>query len=379
MLNNRNEKDEGQEEGEYHFSDDETNYEVDAEPSKPVSSSKVKEGIINQLTRSKRMVISLIVFLALVFVVYKLVAPTSVTQTPSEAITPVAEQKPPVAENSLAQQPPLPAVTTTTSTATVANGQMIAPTPQAEPLSTPPPVQMQQPMQQAMGGSAPQQQPPSTGMNVVGVATTPQQTMQTVNQTPGQTYSNQTMQQAPVSSTPVVTVVPSQNTMNGSPMVIGLPASVEAKAASMASSNQQMANQLQTDYMQKLNDFVIQNKALQDQLQTLNTRVASMEAQINQLTQTIIRQNQQSTGGGGGSSNNSSQEEAAPGPKIAYSVQAIIPGRAWLRSDSGETLTVAEGDAIRGVGRVTKIDPYDGIVEINTGNRVVSLSYGAQG
>jgi intracellular multiplication protein IcmG len=66
-------------------------------------------------------------------------------------------------------------------------------------------------------------------------------------------------------------------------------------------------------------------------------------------------------------------------PKIAFSVQAIIPGRAWLKSDSGDTVTVAEGDMLKSYGRVTKIDPYDGIVDIDTGTKIVSLSYGLNG
>ena len=74
--------------------------------------------------------------------------------------------------------------------------------------------------------------------------------------------------------------------------------------------------------------------------------------------------------------NNKQLPPIGPEIKVAFSVQAIIPGRAWLRSDNGEALTVAEGDTIKGFGRVTKIDPYDGIVEVNTGNKVVSLSYG---
>ena len=140
-----------------------------------------------------------------------------------------------------------------------------------------------------------------------------------------------------------------------------------------------MANQLQTDYMQKLNDFVIQNKALQDQLQTLNSRVGSMETQLNQLVQALIQQGQRNQ-----SDNTASERRAAiqshvkaeAPPRIAYNVQAIIPGRAWLKSDNGETITVAEGDSIKNVGRVTKIDPYDGVIEINTGSQVVSLTYG---
>jgi len=65
-----------------------------------------------------------------------------------------------------------------------------------------------------------------------------------------------------------------------------------------------------------------------------------------------------------------------PEPRIGYSVQAIIPGRAWLKSESGDTVTVAEGDILRNYGRITKIDPYDGIVEIDTGSKTIALSYG---
>jgi hypothetical protein len=63
-------------------------------------------------------------------------------------------------------------------------------------------------------------------------------------------------------------------------------------------------------------------------------------------------------------------------PQATYTVQAIIPGRAWLKSDSGETVTVAEGDTLRGYGRVVKIDPYDGVVAIDIGGKIISLSYG---
>ena len=66
-------------------------------------------------------------------------------------------------------------------------------------------------------------------------------------------------------------------------------------------------------------------------------------------------------------------------PRIIYSVQAIIPGRAWLKSEAGDTVTVAEGDMLKGLGRITKIDPYDGVVEIDTGNKIISLSYGTNG
>jgi hypothetical protein len=62
--------------------------------------------------------------------------------------------------------------------------------------------------------------------------------------------------------------------------------------------------------------------------------------------------------------------------RTTYIVQAIIPGRAWLKSESGDTVTVAEGDLLKDYGRVTKIDPYDGVVDIDTGTKILVLSYG---
>jgi len=148
-----------------------------------------------------------------------------------------------------------------------------------------------------------------------------------------------------------------------------------------ANANQAM-QQLQVEYQQKLNDYSVQNKAILDQLQALASKVAAIENQMNQLTQNIARPNPLL----GPSSNAAPTAAPAPAaaaddsaPRISYNVQAIIPGRAWLKSDNGETVTVAEGDVVRDLGRISKIDPYDGVVEINTGNKTVTLSYGNVG
>jgi hypothetical protein len=156
--------------------------------------------------------------------------------------------------------------------------------------------------------------------------------------------------------------------------------SVDAVIASMASTNERLMSQLQTEYMQKLNDYGNQNRAIQEQMTALNNRVAGLETQLNQLVQALTHSNQ-------GVAPAPIPAAAPPiGPsthtsevKIDFTVQAIIPGRAWLKSESGETVTVAEGDTIRDLGRVTKIDPYDGIVEVNTGSKVIALSYGSGG
>jgi intracellular multiplication protein IcmG len=47
-------------------------------------------------------------------------------------------------------------------------------------------------------------------------------------------------------------------------------------------------------------------------------------------------------------------------------VQAAIPGRAWLLSQTGELLTVARGDDVPGYGRVMNIDPIVGTVTMSS-------------
>lgn len=383
MLNDRDdEKFEGQEESEYHFSDEDVSYEVDNEPTKPAAQTETeaeaKENIVTRLGRSKRMLISLGVFLVLVFVVYKMVTPSS--NTPPTAIANAPTPTPPLSQNAMPAAP------------------VAAPT-QAQPISPPATVTPAVPTNTI---PTPAQQAATTPTTpVVAAPTTPVTT--TIPATP-----TQVAQQAPVQSVttpppsvpqttvvvppnqqkapvvvslpaviPVQSAVPTYNpNQPATPTVVESAANVQASSASLTAESEKLMSQLQTQYTQQFNDFSSQNKVLQDQIQALTARVSVMENQLNQLVQVLTRQHQ-----------NSSMANPAGPPaqlqasdvKVAYNVQAIIPGRAWLKSDNGETLTVAEGDMIKGVGRVTKIDPYDGLVEINTGNKAVSLSYGNGG
>lgn len=365
MLNDRDDKFEGHEESEYHFSDEDVSYEVDEEapaPTETKPAAEPKESIAARLTRSKRMLISLGVFLVLVFVVYKMVAPSSEAPVTDIAATPQAGAMPnnqatvnvatqsqpqviPPANQAVAQAPmqaaPVqqvqPAVTTTTTTTTA-------------PVSLPD--------QLAQSSVVPQQsvQPPVTA---------PQQQV---------AVSVQPVQQALPEAASLPPVIPVQSAAPTYPSVIPVAAS-DASVSNLTAQSEKLMSDLQTQYTQQFNNFSSQTKALQDQVQTLTARVSSMEAQLSQLVQALTQQRQ-----------NTSMVNTAPvvqhqatEAKVGYNVQAIIPGRAWLKSENGETVTVAEGDTIRDVGRVTKIDPYDGVVDINTGNRVISLSYGNGG
>lgn len=345
MLNEHEDKYDGSDDSEYHFSDEEVGYETEADAAKPVVVAPEKNPLAN-LTQSKRMLISLGVFLALVFVVYKMVAPSSTP--PSTDITPASTPAP------LSQAAPATPAPSAQPAAAVQTPALVpaAPTPAAPAAPTtsaastmpaaPAPAEASPGVQQAAMTA-----PPTMG-NVVSQAST---------------AADQMAQQMPA-STPV---------MN----------SIDARAAQVSATNEQLMAQLQADYAQRLTDYQTQNKALQDQVEALNKRVAGMETEMSQLVQTLTKEFQNNApadaSADASAAPDASAPVAAPDIKLPYSVQAIIPGRAWLRADNGDTLTVTEGDVIKDVGQVSKIDPYNGIVEIKVGNKTVTLSYGNNG
>lgn len=313
MAQNRNEEHEDHEESEYHFSDEEINYEVETEAAKPAPVIESKKNLLSNLSRSKRLILSAVVFFVLIFVVYKMLAPA--TQTPPEII-PVAN---------LPASPPI----------------------QTQPMNTNP------------ISSTTQVAPDKS---IISRPDYP-------NNQSGQLVSNNA-----TSSSPVIPVQQEQqnNEANNNQAALS---GIETKIASLALENEKRINQMTSDYNQKLNDSAAQNKLLQDQVQLLTAKIGSLETQVTQLMQVLMNQPQAAPTESTGTRSTASSQEG----KIPYNVQAIIPGRAWLKADDGETITVAEGDLIKGLGRVTKIDPYDGIVEVNTGSKAVSLSYGSNG
>lgn len=273
--NDENKKYEPHEEGEYHFSDEDVTYEAEAESTKPTPTDAPKESVFKQFTQ-RRLIISGIIFLVLVFAIYQMLAPSSTPPSTDIAPAPVAQMTPP-------------------------------------PTSTPP--------------------------------TTTITTLEPPAQTPTETPA-----------APAVT--------------------------------KEQFDQLSSSVQDKLGDLTTSNQVLQTQVQQLGSRIDNLENKLNQLIDMLQKSQTPppvpvTTGNPFPAYNSDAiqqaqaQQQVVPPVRLPYSVQAIIPGRAWLKSDSGDTITVAEGDSIRELGRIIKIDPYDGVVVINTGNRVVSLSYGS--
>lgn len=180
-------------------------------------------------------------------------------------------------------------------------------------------------------------------------------------------------QPGPVPTQPTVPQEAAPMAAAPAPMGVPVPAPVattpEDKVTALAEQNAKILAMLQDQYSQRMSAYEEQAKESQSKIDALNTRVAALESSINQMTQMMQSTRQVSTGGAG----------RAHTARLHYTVQAIIPGRAWLKSDSGETVTVAEGEMLRNAGRIIKIDPYEGVVEIDVGNKVVALSYGGNG
>lgn len=99
--------------------------------------------------------------------------------------------------------------------------------------------------------------------------------------------------------------------------------------------------------------------ALDQRLNTIEAQMGVIEGEV-QLHITVAEQNQRAA-------NLSRQAmQAKSMVPIPMVVQAAIPGRAWLLSQTGELLTVARGDEVAGYGHVMNIDPVAGTVTMSS-------------
>ncbi len=80
-------------------------------------------------------------------------------------------------------------------------------------------------------------------------------------------------------------------------------------------------------------------KRLEEQQKSLNILIAEREAALKKK-----------------------QAVQKPLKKIVYYVTGIMPGRAWLMSAEGVSMTVAQGDFIPGYGRIIRVDALAGTV-----------------
>lgn len=138
-------------------------------------------------------------------------------------------------------------------------------------------------------------------------------------------------------------------------------AALEVSQQSMRSEVKQVSNQL-GGVNSNMNELATSLSNLQHALTELNSKI---DAQSQEIEQLIIR----------------TRPKPKPQKRVIkkttpvkqYFVQAVIPGRAWLISSNGTTLTVREGSTIPGYGVVKLIDPLQGRVSTSSG-KVIRFS-----
>ncbi len=95
----------------------------------------------------------------------------------------------------------------------------------------------------------------------------------------------------------------------------------------------------------------------------LSTELRQISEKVAQLEQSLMQLRQQPVQMAEMIPNQTSAPMVAP---TAITVEAVIPGRAWVRNQDGVLMVVEVGDEIMGVGKVTRIDAREGIVATTT-------------
>jgi hypothetical protein len=155
---------------------------------------------------------------------------------------------------------------------------------------------------------------------------------------------------------------------------------LEAKLSNQNQKQSQRLDAIEGDMGKIINRMGELNQNITVLQQNLNQITASMKdfsGEVNKARQVAQQQKAQKT--------EAKKPEPAAAPTAApvaapapaprrpqnivptVSVHAIIPGRAWLRSDDGRIITVTQGDSIEGLGKVLRVDATEGVVVTSSG------------
>jgi|GEM_PF-1097293 intracellular multiplication protein IcmG len=167
-----------------------------------------------------------------------------------------------------------------------------------------------------------------------------------------------------------------------------IPKQQPVKAMPSSLLGQQQANQLQqsqTQMTQQMNALQQTSKsladrvekqqfqaqtttmALQESIDNVNRKLSQISSSVSGLTAAnaadLAKARQRALAKGKAHQ----RAERAIRLKKRYVVDAVIPGRAWLKGADGTTVTVSVGEHLPGYGTIVKINPYSGQVVTNRG------------
>lgn len=109
--------------------------------------------------------------------------------------------------------------------------------------------------------------------------------------------------------------------------------------------------------------------AMDNRVVSLSDTVESLSQDLSNVKKVMIDQDLDLTMPGNVKKSTSSkkQMQTISSSEPNYSVHAIIPGRAWLKSANGQIITVTEGDKIGDYGTVAVIDAANSLVRTSSG------------
>jgi intracellular multiplication protein IcmG len=123
----------------------------------------------------------------------------------------------------------------------------------------------------------------------------------------------------------------------------------------------------QADYQAGLDKVNSQLNDMQSSLSALNTQVANLSNAVQTVASQLAAQQAAAEAAKQAAQKKIAQQKAHPAPKPVYFARSMIPGRAWLLTQNGETITVSVGNNLPGYGVVLAIDPIQGTITTSTG------------
>ncbi len=341
---------------EYHFADDDD--EVETESYETVASGggfldKIK-GMIGDsfiLEKIKGMAVPLVIGgVFLIFCIYKLMGLFSAPNAPKQSmprgqdLTKIVQQKPYTGK----QKATLPTATSIVGP----GGKASAPTPKstatesAQKTTATQPATQTQAQQQARFGTSPSTQTPSEqqGYREPGYAGLPP--MASPQASPPQSSTEDKAIKERLHNL--------EQQQQRSEQEIGqIQQTVIEINSNLSKINTAIAQLAGNSAMQARQPMVAAPSTRSAQQATVAAAAKKQELQLKQAQETFQKKQK--------------QKALEKKSRVVYHVQAIIPGRAWLKSADGMTITVVKGNRVPGYGRVTQIDSDNGIVRTSDG------------
>jgi intracellular multiplication protein IcmG len=135
--------------------------------------------------------------------------------------------------------------------------------------------------------------------------------------------------------------------------------------------------QLQERSQQLMQELKTQHNATRDRFVSLEEKIEGLDSNMNDLRdamRSLSSQIEKLEVAERIRAKRQVQEQQVREQKIRaeqqYFVEAVIPGRAWLRAYDGSALTVTVGEIVPGYGKVTSINSYSGVVSTSSGNEI---------